>query len=373
MKRIFKLAFTAKSIDGGTGTYLKSMQIFKKKYTTQTVIFEPPQYRDSPSDYIFTHRKSQKSSDSYLNIVTSFEVFLRDILFFHTYVRTFQPDIVLSVDIYANLIALIVRFVSQHKYKIIATTHNYLSMTIQRKSHSIIAFIVRTLVKLLYVRAERNIAVSEGVRQNLINTFKIPEVDVIQNGVLFKEPIGHTFGGVVISVGRLVEQKDHNTLIRSFLYAHKKNKGLQLWIVGDGPLKGEIVRQIDNLGLKDSIKMLGWRADINLLLGKADIFAHASHWEGFPYVILEAMAHGLPVVATDSMYGINEILEGGKAGILVKNGDATAMGGAILNLANDSDVREHFSQQSKRTIAKLSVRKMIQKYSQVLNDLTMGE
>jgi len=112
----------------------------------------------------------------------------------------------------------------------------------------------------------------------------------------------------------------------------------ELLVVGDGKLRPVIEKQIARLGLCKYVRLLGTRTDVPNLLSASDILVLASLWEGLPGVIAEAMASGLPVVATN-VGGIPELVVDGKTGLLVPPGDATSLADALSRLIDDPDLR----------------------------------
>ncbi|GAB4528323.1 MAG: glycosyltransferase [Anaerolineales bacterium] len=128
-----------------------------------------------------------------------------------------------------------------------------------------------------------------------------PEVPKIQveERIAIRARLGCPPGApVVISVGRLAPPKGYPDLLTAFARLSPEFPAARLWIVGDGVLWKDLHTQIANAGLQDKVTLLGQRNDVPKLLASADIFASASHWEGLPLAILEAMMAGLPVVAT---------------------------------------------------------------------------
>ncbi|MEN3010400.1 MAG: glycosyltransferase [Candidatus Bipolaricaulaceae bacterium] len=136
--------------------------------------------------------------------------------------------------------------------------------------------------------------------------------------------VGKAF--VWLAVGRLEPQKDYHTLLRAF--AHLGERGQVLLIVGEGRLRHELEELADALGLSDRVRFLGRRQDIPALMNAADAFVLSSAWEGFGLVIAEAMACGLPIVATDSG-GPCEILDEGRLGYLVQPKNPAALAQAM--------------------------------------------
>ena len=143
-----------------------------------------------------------------------------------------------------------------------------------------------------------------------------------------------TAGPHLIIVGRLEEQKGHATLVAAMADVLRQLPTAQLTIVGVGSLRAALVAQSRELGIAAAIHFLGGRDDVPQLLRQSDIFISASNWEGFPTVILEAMAADLPVVATD-VGGSRELVQTGETGYLVPPRDPAALAAAIVKLWAD--------------------------------------
>lgn len=136
-------------------------------------------------------------------------------------------------------------------------------------------------------------------------------------------------------VARLDEIKDHATLLRAFAEVIRIAPATRLTLIGDGALRGELERLAERLGLGDAVRFLGRRVDVAALLEQLDVFVFSTtRAEGFGIVLIEAMAKGLPIVASD-VPACREVLDGGAAGRLASAGDATALAAAILDLIDD--------------------------------------
>jgi glycosyltransferase involved in cell wall biosynthesis len=138
------------------------------------------------------------------------------------------------------------------------------------------------------------------------------------------------------AVGRLIEQKDHATLLRAFASVRAELPQARLAILGSGPLEAETRQLAAELGLEDAVTLPG-RTDIRDWLERADVFVHTSRWEGFGIVLLEAMLAGLPIVAT-RVSAVPEVVVDGETGLLVDPGDHTRLAEALGALLAD-DVR----------------------------------
>lgn len=123
-------------------------------------------------------------------------------------------------------------------------------------------------------------------------------------------------GLTLATAGRLNKEKGHAVLLNIFARLGAKFPELRLKIAGDGPLLERLRSQAVRLGIDDKVDFLGYQSDMVAFLASADIFVLSSHYEGFGLVLVEAMAAGLPVVAME-VGGVSEVLDDGKAGILV--------------------------------------------------------
>ena len=140
---------------------------------------------------------------------------------------------------------------------------------------------------------------------------------------------------LALAVGRLIEQKDHATLLRAFALVHADLPQARLAILGSGPLEAETRRLAAELRLEDAVALPG-RTDIRDWLERADVFVHTSRWEGFGIVLLEAMLAGLPVVAT-RVSAVPEVVVDGETGLLVEPGDAAGVAAHLESLLTDRE------------------------------------
>ena len=139
---------------------------------------------------------------------------------------------------------------------------------------------------------------------------------------------------LIACVARFHPVKDHATLIRAFATLAPGRPDVDLMLVGDGPLRGQLERQAAALGVADRVRFLGIRADVPEVLPAADIFALLSVSEAASLTLLEAMACELPTVVT-AVGGNPEIVRMDREGLLVPRGDAEAAAGAFLRLLDN--------------------------------------
>jgi glycosyltransferase involved in cell wall biosynthesis len=143
----------------------------------------------------------------------------------------------------------------------------------------------------------------------------------------------------VLAAGRLERQKGHDLLIRAFASMAREHAHLQLAIAGEGSQAQYLSDLSKELQLGDRVVFLGRVRDLAAVMRGAEAFVLASRYEGFPNVLLEALASKLPIVATDCPGGPREILQNGEFGLLVPCDDSVALADALARLITDRDLR----------------------------------
>ena len=189
--------------------------------------------------------------------------------------------------------------------------------SLQYGNHNLQSWINNFLIKELYPKADLIIANSNGNAQDLITNYNVPryKITTIYNPISLEaifaiEPKKDFFDTNyfnLVSVGRLDKGKNHQLLIKSLEFF--KLQKVRLYIFGDGILKTELEKTIQDLKLENYVFLMGFESNIYKYLKAADLFVFSSNHEGFPNVILEAMACELPIVSTNCPSGPNEIFK----------------------------------------------------------------
>lgn len=202
----------------------------------------------------------------------------------------------------------------------------------------------RTLYRAGGRLADGFIAVSSDVAESVRAAYRPPSgrLSVIPNGVdverytqaVDRNAVRASIGvapeaPLAIVVAKLMTQKGHAVLLDALPGVLDRVAGLRVVLVGEGELRDALEARVAGAGLQDSVTFAGNRGDIAQLLAASDLFVLPSLWEGLPMALLEAMASGLPVVAT-AVSGTREVIEDGRSGILVPPGDAPALGAAMI-------------------------------------------
>ena len=148
----------------------------------------------------------------------------------------------------------------------------------------------------------------------------------------------------IVTVGRLHPQKNHKLLIDAFALVADQISDYTLEIYGDGELKDELQRHIDDLGLNNRVFLKGTSKEIHKLIYDAALFVLSSDYEGLPNTLLEAIALGIPSISTDCRPGgAREIIEDGINGRIVPIGSEKILATEILTVLSDTELTEKYS------------------------------
>lgn len=173
-------------------------------------------------------------------------------------------------------------------------------------------------------------------------------------------------------VGRLVEVKNHRDLLHAFAGAGDAGPRMRLALFGQGPLEGEMRKLARELDLDDRVRFLGFREDVGECLNACDAFVLASRTEGMPLSVLEALASGLPIVAT-SVGGVPEVLGEPAAGILVPPGDVDALGAALGRVAASETLRSRLSERARERAKTFTIDECVGRYARLFRELAMPD
>ena len=281
-----------------------------------------------------------------LNLGSSRKQILRNVLGLSRYLSIHQPDVLFS---------------SIHFNNVTATTALALSQVLSGVSSRLVLRQANTLrhhlksypfpvghalgfcTRLSYKRADTIISQSEGMSRDVKDFMKAdPEkIRLIYNPTVTpdifekaQQPTNHVWfdqhtAPIVLAAGRLKPQKDFTTLIRAFADVKQTIPEARLVILGDGPQRQELETLAAELGIADSVDLPGFQRNPYAFIAMADMFILSSRYEGLPNILIEALALGKRIVATDCESGPAEILQQGKYGPLVPVGSRDRMADAI--------------------------------------------
>jgi glycosyltransferase involved in cell wall biosynthesis len=211
--------------------------------------------------------------------------------------------------------------------------------------------------RLAYPKAQAIVVQTDSIASWAKARFHVP-VHVIPNPVRLDSGVADREQGDaqwLISLGRLTHQKGFDVLIESFAALAAKHPGWRLAIYGEGPDRAQLERLRTESGCKDRIMLPGLVKDSAEAFGKASLFVLPSRFEGYPNALLEALACGLPVIATSCPGGTVEILANGAYGMLVPPDDVAAMTTALEAMLSTPDLRDAYAWKARRAVARLDI------------------
>ena len=208
--------------------------------------------------------------------------------------------------------------------------------------------------RLLYRRADVLTANTTGVMESLVPLFQARHLALLPNPLPM--PVVPAAVGSAgdrqgfVTVARLVPQKGIDVLIRALAQTSGAAQDWTLTLVGDGPEREALERQVLQAGLEEKVHFLGFRSDPQTSLLQAGVFVLPSRYEGMPNALLEAMAVGLAVVVTDASPGPLEVVEAGVTGLVVPSDEPAALADALNRLAAQPQLRERLGAAARETL-----------------------
>lgn len=178
------------------------------------------------------------------------------------------------------------------------------------------------------------------------------------DGALVRRSLGLPEDALIIGfVGRMVPQKDPENLLRAFAELAPRNAAARLAMVGDGPLLGSSRKMAEDLGISSRVHWLGVQ-DGPSVMPAFDVFALPSLYEGLPYVLIEAMSRGLPIVTTE-IGGARTLVEEGENGYVIPSGNPTLLAAALEMPLADATLRRRLGERSRELSALFSAQRMV--------------
>lgn len=278
-------------------------------------------------------------------------------LYFNFYkkMKIEKPDVVISFLTETNIVALLQ---ARRKYKLIIS---------ERNDPYRYNALIQIIIKKLYKKADAFVCQSQTVKQyfefsNCIvieNPIDTSKLETVYKGERKKE---------IVAVGRLMPQKNFALLIEAFSKLKKEYSDYILKIYGEGILREELQKQIDNLNLNERVFLVGASQNVTRDYREASLFVMSSDYEGFPNALIEAMAMGLPVISTDFATGVAREFIQENNGILVPVGDVNALTKSIETLLANKAKRELMSENNIKMREKFSINIIENKWKKLIED-----
>jgi glycosyltransferase involved in cell wall biosynthesis len=299
-------------------------------------------------------------------------------------IKESEPDVVCSVMDYANVASIIASKGVARRPKHIISIQNP-PQSLYSDSWHIVKRLMPLLIPRYYPSANRIVALSNGVAEEVarLSPGVKGATEVIYNAgvderVLSRmhEPVDgvdlpESGGPLIVSCGRLIEQKGFSHLLDAMVRV-REEAGASLLVVGEGPYRPRLERQVRQLGLEGCVRLIGFRDNPYKYMAAADVFVVSSLFEGFGNVIVEAMACGAPVVAADCPYGPGEIIEDGVSGILVEPASADSLARGILRVLGDEGLRLRLAANGRERSRDFGAEAIAKKYGELILRVARG-
>ncbi len=379
-----KIILITKDTRGGIETFIRQLEKIQSKYLKFKFIFYKKDNfvnykRNSiflnyayPIDYKFSWDKVYLLFD---NLLKTCRLINKE-----------SPDIVIGFPNYSVIvISLIKRFLIKRLYFIAIINNNSLAIINERSG-----FIFRTGIRLLFTKLinipDKLVFTSVEMAKKYQSKFDIPDqkITVINHSVDLREAYRLQQGKIpktelkifknksfkIVSVGRFEKQKDFHTILKAFRLILDNKPNTELILIGDGPDK-EILNDLSkNLDVYKKVHFLKWQKNVYKYLKHCDLFILSSNYEGFAMVIVEAMAMGIPVVATNTPYGPKEILDNGKYGVLVPMKDTQKMASEILKLIKSKKLRNRYRKSGLERVKKYGTKNMLKEFKNLFDNIS---
>jgi hypothetical protein len=268
---------------------------------------------------------------------------------FQSYLERVRPSVVLSAKTKDDMLALEAKRSTQSETRFFLRPGTTMSERLRAKgANPLKRFITYRRLRKLFLQADGVVAVSEGVADDISHITTLPRdrIHVIRNPNITPEMYDlaaqdpdHPWaekGGppLIVGMGGLRRQKDFSSLIRAFALV-REQRPCRLLILGQGRQRDKLVQLAADLGVESDVALPGFSHNPYAILSRSALFVLSSLWEGSPNVLTEALALGVPVVATDCPSGPIEITQKGQYGPLVPVGDVEAMAKAMIQMLDD--------------------------------------
>jgi GalNAc-alpha-(1->4)-GalNAc-alpha-(1->3)-diNAcBac-PP-undecaprenol alpha-1,4-N-acetyl-D-galactosaminyltransferase len=226
----------------------------------------------------------------------------------------------------------------------------------------------RFLRRLLYRFADRITANSAHAVEIMSSYVPRARLAVVRNPVSLPETMADPVSNrIILNVGRLVPQKGQIQILQALSFLDVAAAGWQLNILGDGPLRDELIQQGRGLGIGPIVDLLGNVRDPSPFYKSAGIFVLSSLYEGTPNALLEAMSFGLPCIVSDCLPGALDYVEDGRTGLVYRAGDSRHLAACLQRLMDDASLRKKLGEAARARVAQDSITAVAARWEELLD------
>jgi len=377
-----KVIFVVPSLRGGGGervaaTLLESLQRSSSNIKLILVLFDVESTGSLRPDIDVRYLNVRKSRDIIYTIKKFFKVFFN----LSRIIKNESPCTILGFMDYSNVVSIIGNWLSGKKNRVIISVHNIPIVQMRECAPNFWEKIMGLLINIFYSKADSIIAVSKHVGDDLVKNSKINKklihiinnpIDIDRINYLSNEDVAEEFfnedAPIILSVGRLSKEKGFEYLLKAFSLL-KERSNARLVILGEGKEEANLKKLSKELGIDKQVLFLGFKDNPYKYMKRSTIFVFPSLYESFGIAMVEAMACGIPVIATKSYEGIEDIIEHEKNGLLIPVADENSLAESMFRLLNDEELRRSLSMEAKKKVENFSIDKITKKYKKVLLDI----
>ena len=308
----------------------------------------------------------------------SFRKLIKDTKVMLKLIEEENPSVVFGMLHYACIVLSLLKVFSRKKAKIVISprTPSKDAINFYFKNRAIEKMRWRFMVRFFCRHSDSIIVTSKGLQNECVHKYKAKKnkVFIINNCVdwklvdklsmehLHSEGSGNRL--VISTACRLDVEKNLPVLIKAFALLRREISA-KLWIIGDGPERPRLESLSAGLNMKDDVVFWGFKENPYKYIKRSDVFVHTSLFEGFGNTIIEAMACGIPVVATDCPFGPSEIINNMENGILVPVSDEFALMQALKTVLEGKKMGNNFIEKAYKRVSDFSAETMVAKYEEV--------
>ena len=374
-----KVIFVVPSLRGGGGervaaTLLESLQRSSSNIKLMLVLFDIESTGNLGPDIDVRYLNVRKSG----NIIYIMKKFIKVIFNLSRIIKNESPCTILGFMDYSNVVSIIGNWLSGKKNRVIISVHNIPIVQMRECAPNFWEKIMGLLIKVFYSKADSIIAVSKHVGDDLVKNSKINKklihiinnpIDIDRINYLSNEDVAEEFfnedAPIILSVGRLSKEKGFEYLLKAFSLL-KERSNARLVILGEGKEEANLKKLSKELGIDKQVFFLGFKDNPYKYMKRSTIFVFPSLYESFGIAMVEAMSCGVPVIATKSYEGIENIIEHERTGLLINAGDEHVIAESMLRLLDDDGLRRSLSKEAKKKVLNYSVEKITKQYKAVL-------
>ncbi|MBP6840376.1 MAG: glycosyltransferase [Kofleriaceae bacterium] len=286
-----------------------------------------------------------------------------------------QPDVVMCTASAANVVCVVAHRLARSRARLVLSERS----AVVRPGRTRRDRWEIPLKRQAYRQADLVTAVSDGVGAELVQVLGLApgRVAVVYNPLVgpdlparAREPVkDHWFADAesptLLAVGRLVPDKDYSTMLRALVRV-RRHVPARLVVLGLGPAREALERETEALGLTEAVRFAGFDPNPLRFMARARVLVQSSRVEGLPGTLVQAMACGTPVVATDCDHGPREVVTDGRDGFLVPVGDPDAMADRVLRLLGDPGLRSQMGAAAAQSAQRFSYAQALPRYAAAL-------